>query len=54
MLRTRETSKKVRVEKEMLVLASLAISTPGELAKSEVGQITFPEIPISRTSGSGN
>lgn len=36
-----------------MVLASLGISTPGELVKSDVGQITFPEIPISRTSGSG-
>lgn len=56
MLRTRETSEKVRVEKEMaaVVLPTLSISTPGELAKSEVSQVTFPEIPISLTSGSGN
>lgn len=55
MLRTRETSEKVRV-KEMaaVVLPTLSISTPGELAKSEVSQVTFPEIPISLTSGSGN
>lgn len=56
MFRTREASKKVRLEKQvaaMVVQAAFGLGTPRELAANGADRVPCPESPMSSTQGSG-